>query len=135
MTKRIAALAAVLALTLTGCTGGAEDTGEERSAPAMGESAAPLTADKPAESEADGETAEQSFLEYVRASLAENTSIPDATDDQLLAAGMEACDRMAAGELSDTISVVEGEAANGLGYFEDSGWIVSGAGQFLCPAS
>ena len=132
MKIRIAAVALVALLALTGCAG----TPSQEDAQVVAtesEPAAPLVAETPAADESAA-SAEAAFLDYVRESLAANTTIPDATDDQLLAAGIEACDRLAAGETSDMISVIEGEQPNGLGYFEDSGWIVSGAGQFLCPA-
>lgn len=130
MKTQIAAVALVALLALTGCAG---TTSEDAPIAATeGETAEPLTAEMPAASE---DSVEQSFLDYVRESLAANTTIPDATDDQLLSAGAEACDRLAAGETSDTISVIDGEQPNGIGYFEDSGWIVSGARQFLCSSS
>lgn len=133
MPKRIAALAAVLVLTLTGCAGGAGDAGDERTAPTASESAAPLTAEDPAEK--DTAESEAAFLEAFRDLQATYASvIPDATDEQLLAAGYEACERLAAGEASTDITLIEGEERNPQSeMYLDSVSIVSTASPHLCP--
>lgn len=126
MKTRIAAVALVALLALTGCAGPAEPETASES-----ETAAPLEAKTPtAGTEGD---AESSFLAMVGESLPEDTSIPDATDEQLLAAGMEACERLRAGETSDTISLIEGEQKNGADIYADSGAIITSARLTLCP--
>ncbi|CAN7154332.1 DUF732 domain-containing protein [Microbacterium foliorum] len=133
MKNRIAALALLAALALTGCAGTAAPEGDERAASAESESAAPLEAETPAPEEAGGDDAEQAFLDNVRDNLPTPTTIPDATDEQLLAAGMEACERLRAGETSDTITLIEGEQKNGADIYADSGAIITAARLSLCP--
>ncbi len=58
--------------------------------------------------------------------------IPNATDAQLLDAGREACERRAAGEPSETVSVIDGEQQSGLGLYVDSGTIITAAANTLC---
>lgn len=118
--KRAGGIAGLaLLLVLTGCAaGGAGSTGES----------APLTAESPS-AEGDGAAA---FLADVRAALPDNTVIPDATDEQLLAAGETACEKLAAGDPSDQISVIEGEEKNGADLFADSSVIVTAARDSLC---
>lgn len=132
MPKRIAALAAVLVLTLTGCAGGADDAGDERTAPATEESAAPLVAE---ESPAESSGSEDAFLVAFRDIQTTYASvIPDATDEQLLDAGYEACDRLAAGEESTDISLIDGEERNpDSEMYLDSVSIVGAAATHLCP--
>lgn len=131
----LAATAAAALLLLAGCT---STTTTETVAVTPGASGTysdggttvevePLTAETPS---ATG--SEETFLTTVRAELRPNNVIPNATDDQLIAAGKEACAKLAAAEDSSTISVIEGEAANGLGYYSDSGVIVSAARASLC---
>ncbi|MBD8477560.1 DUF732 domain-containing protein [Microbacterium sp. CFBP 8794] len=87
----------------------------------------PLTAETPAALDF-----EATYLEIVRAELRPDNVIPNATDEQLLEAGRKACEELAAGTPSDQISVIEGEPANGLGYFSDSGTIITAAATTLC---
>ena len=131
MWKRTAALTAVLLLTLTGCAGTPESApGGPKQA---SETAAPLVAETPAESApADDEAL---YLEEVRDRLPATTIIPDATDEQLLAAGQEACERRDAGESSDDITLIEGEVRGEGGYFVDSQAIVGAAWITLCPTT
>lgn len=126
-----AVLAAVLLLTLTGCASAPETGAGE--AVVSGESAAPLVAETPAEVSVDD--AEVKFLEQVREKLPAATIIPGATDEQLLAAGTEACERRAAGESSDDITLIDGEERNEGGIFLDSQAIVGVAWTTLCPTS
>lgn len=86
----------------------------------------PLTAEAPELTDAD-----TTYLEAVRANLRPDNVIPNATDEQLLAAGHEACDRRAAGEASDTISLIDGEEAVH-GYYRDSLQIIQAAAENLC---
>lgn len=116
MKKVTAALAVLLALTLSGCAGDAEDAGEESTAPVVSasatpeESAAPLVAETPAESaQEDVETA---YLEFLRDHPREGTVIPNATDAQRLEAGYKICALLAEGEEGQDITVIEGEQRN-----------------------
>lgn len=129
MKTRIALVAAALLLTLTGCSAAPANAGGERTAPTVTESAAPLVAET---TEPVAESPHAAYLDGVRALLPEDTQIPNATDEQLVAAGEAACERLAAGEPSDAISVIDGETPNGIGYFNDSGMIVSAARTHLC---
>lgn len=132
MPKRIAALAAVLVLTLTGCAGGADEAGDVRTAPAVSESSAPLVAEEPSN---DTDEAEAAFLDAFRAIQHTYASvIPDATDEQLLAAGYDACERLAAGEVSTDISLIDGEERNAQSeMYLDSVSIIGAAVPNLCP--
>lgn len=125
--KRVSiAVAVLVALTLTGCAGTSDDAGDE--------SAAPLVAESPAATDNKGGD-EAAYLEDVRAALPSTTVIPNATDEQLLEAGWEACERREAGEPGDDISVIEGEERNDYGIYLDSQAIVGAARQTLCPVS
>lgn len=130
MKKVTAVVAIVLALTLTGCGAAETDAADERTASPEA-TVAPLAAETPEAVEAsDAETA---FLAYVRDNLPTPTSIPDATDEQLLVAGAEACERMAANEPTDAMSVIDGERPWDNGYYYDSAAIITGASINLCP--
>lgn len=132
MKTRIAAAALVALLALTGCAGAPDAESEQRSTATESETSAPLVAETPeAEAEDDAEVA---FLAYVRENLPTPTSIPDATDEQLLAAGEDACARLTTGEPADGMVVVEGEQPWENGTYYDSATIVTGASINLCPA-
>lgn len=127
------AAAAVLLLALTGCAGGVETPSADRTAPAATspkETAAPLVAETPAA--APSEDVDAAFVAAVRASLPPTTQIPNATDQQLIDAGHQACERLAAGEASDQMSVIEGEVAGEGGYYWDSAAIINAARTSLC---
>lgn len=128
----------VLLLALSGCVGAPAESNDVRdeSAPVASGSTTstdgtvePLTAETPAASEDGGEAA---FLEEVRANLRPDNVIPNATDEQLLAAGRKSCELRAAGETSDTISVIDGEEKDAHGYYRDSVQIVQAAATTIC---
>lgn len=141
MPKRTTAIAAVVVLlfALTGC-------GEETATPADEPKpfAAPLTATEAPEtpapdgdlvaSEPDGAANEAAFLSFVRTRMSSfPTQIPDATDEQLLAAASEACDRIREGEDVDRMSVIQDEKPSEVGaYYFDSNAIIAGAQMHLC---
>lgn len=129
------ALTALIVLTLTGCAGTvSSDASEPQDAAqaAPSETTAPLTAQKSSEqTDADAEAA---YLSTVRERLSRIVSqIPDATDEQLLAAGYDACDRLADGESSEGMSVIQDEQKSKHGYYSDSGHIITSATLTLCP--
>lgn len=130
MKNRIAALALLAALALTGCAGTASPEGDERDTSA--ESAAPLAAKEPVVDESETEAA---FLDAFRDIQTTYASvIPDASDDQLLDAGYEACERLAAGEESTDIALIDGEERNAQSeMYLDSVSIVGAAATHLCP--
>lgn len=136
MKIRAAAIAAVLLLGLTGCAQSAGNTSEERVSPATAESAEPLVADAPSDepSTADQSEAEAAFLAAFRDIQQTYASvIPDATDEQLLASGYEACERLAAGETSTDISLIDGEQRNPQSeMYLDSVSIIGAAVPHLC---
>lgn len=127
MRARFGVIAVAAVLALTGCSGtaGAEPEAVETTPPAT---SAPLTAESP-ESAPSGEAA---YLEAVREALPANTVIPNATDEQLLAAGQEACEVLASGADTMTVSLIEGEPTSEAGYYNDSGAIITSASVFLC---
>lgn len=134
MKRGLVAAGAVALLLLTGCTSTVTSETVKVTPGASGTfsdgdttvEVQPLTAESPAA--ADGEAA---FLDAVRANLRPDNVIPNATDEQLLDAGHEACERLAAGEPSDTISLIDGEQTTA-GYFRDSVQIVQAAATNLC---
>lgn len=131
--KRITIAAAVLvALTLTGCAGVADNAADERTAPSSTEPAAPLVAQEPSQ---DSSADEAAFLQAFRDIQTTYASvIPDATDEQLLDAGYAACERLAAGEASTDITLIEGEERNAQSeMYLDSVSIVGAAVPHLCP--
>lgn len=137
MKTRTVALTALLLVTLTGCAGGAEDAGDERSAPVASESAtpeetaAPLTAEEPAN---EGDSPDAKFLEYVRGALLPETQIGDATDEQLIEAGHGACEQLESGTALEDVRVVDGETAHpSTGAYYDTSAILSGAILNYCP--
>ncbi|MEV8023404.1 DUF732 domain-containing protein [Microbacterium sp. NPDC080220] len=119
--------AGFVALALTGCSGavGGEPEAVETTPPA---SSAPLTAGTPA-SAPSGEAA---YLEAVREALPADTVIPDATDEQLIAAGEEACAVLADGGDTVATSLIEGEPTSEAGYYNDSSAIFTAAAISLC---
>lgn len=130
-------------LLLTGCSAATQENvsvnnGTSASA-VQDEPAAPLVAETPdapsATSENSPEGAYLAAIKEARAGkiLTQKTQIPDATDAQLLSAGQAACVKIAAGEPSETISVIEGETRDAAGYFTDSSAITGAATKTLCP--
>ena len=134
----IPAAGAALLLLLVGCSASGESEGVTLSAaPVMTASeapAAPLTAETPATAASDASTTpEAAFLAKIRDVLPDDTSIPNASDDQLVAAAYDACNQMATGLDSTLVSVINGEQKDSLGYYRDSARIGSVAKQTICP--
>ena len=132
-----AVVAALVALVLTGCAGVAPAPGDERTAPVVTEpappveSAAPLRAETAAPEVSDADTA---FLAYVRRTVLPETQIPNATDQQLIDAGHEACHQLASGVALEDVRVVDGETAHpSTGAFYDTSAIMGGAILNYCP--
>lgn len=111
MKIRIALVSAALLLTLTGCAGAPDAAGDERTAPATTESAAPLTAEATEDEAIEAPKADEQYLTDVRTALTNGreTTIPNATDEQLVQAGQDACEQLAAGTAEGEVRVVEGE--------------------------
>lgn len=101
MPKRIAALAVLLVLTLTGCSGASDQAGDESPSPVATETATPTAAPTPSETPEAAPTAtvattpaEEAFLAVVLSDLAgEETAL---TEQQALDAGHYACEQIAA---------------------------------------
>jgi hypothetical protein len=132
--NRIAAVAAavLLAATLTGCSAATSDAQPRSFAqtaqgqPDTTESPEPLVAETPAEISPDD--AEAAYLKFLADHPRKGTIIPNATDEQRLAAGYEICKRLAAGEEGTDITVIEGEQrAPESGYYLDSFDMLSAA--------
>lgn len=132
MKNRIAALTLLAALALTGCAGTAAPEVDERATSAESESAAPLVAESPSPDAEVG--TDEAYLAAVRDALEANggSSIPDASDEQLLAAGADACEQMRGGTELKEVRVVQGEQPTEIGYVT-SGLIAGGAAKHLCP--
>lgn len=116
-----------VAFALTGCSGdgGGEPEAVENTPPA---SSAPLTAESPAATP----SGEAAYLEAVREALPADTVIPDATDEQLLAAGEKACEAIEEGADTMTVSLIKGEPKGEAGYYSDSVAIIVAARASLC---
>lgn len=126
----IAALAAGL-IVLTGCTSAPEPEPETVAEETV-ETTAPLVAENTEDAEA-ADTPEAAFLAELRPLLDnDRTQIPNATDEQLLDAGVAACEQIAAGEMPDGVQVIEGEEPAPLGGYQDSGRIGVVANEHLC---
>ena len=137
MNRGLFAASAVALLLLTGCSASPveRDAVAAPSAAASADSAAPapLVAQIPsAAASASADTPEGAFLAGVRDVLPDDTVIPDATDQQLLAAGAAACEQMAAGTDFSAVSVIEGEPADELGIHQDSALIAAVARKTIC---
>lgn len=90
----------------------------------------PLVAETPKTADADA-----LFLTEARtrlAGLGTATTIPNATDDQLVTAGREACADMADGTVFSDVTVIEGEPRT-QGSYLDSAAIASAGILFYCP--
>lgn len=75
-------------------------------------------------------TAEGEYVTVLRAAFdRDGTQIPNATDEQLIAAGQDACEQIDAGTNPDSVRVVEGEEEP----HADSGRIGYAAAEYLCP--
>lgn len=118
--------AALMVALLAGCSAPAVDEPIE--------SAAPLVAESPsAQVESDSDP-EQTYIEVLRAGTeaAPSTQVGDATDEQFLQAGHDACEQLAAGADVFDVRVVEGEQPTETGY-SDSIRIAATALEYLCP--
>lgn len=140
VTAATIAVTALLLFALTGCSGavdGASDESTDRvvteestaETPASSGTADPLVAEEPG-----AQDAQTAYLDFVRGRLSTfPTQIPNATDDQLLAAAKDACDRIRAGESVEGMSVIQDEQPSEIGgYFFDSNAIIAGAQMHLC---
>lgn len=133
MKRGFIAAGAVAVLLLTGCTATGQPVIDSSEAIASSaeptSSEAPLTATTPTATAEGGEAA---FLSEVRAKLRPDNVIPNATDEQLLAAGAKACDGIASGANTLTLSLIDGEQADVSGFYRDSAVIITAARANLC---
>lgn len=136
MNRRLFAVSTVALLLLTGCSAPAQEANVEPAEPSAvssTQSEAPLVAESPASPEAEAaDSPEVAFLAQVREELGSDSSIPNATDGQLLKAGEDACAQIAGGKDFSQVSVIEGETADSGGYFLDSATIARVAQQTIC---
>lgn len=147
-----AAVAAVL--LLTACAGDTQpaetptsaapvvETETASTAPVDDETVPPLVAEVETDDEQspEPETPEEAFLITVRDWLdPETTQIPNATDEQLLEAGREACEQLASENEDGSpvslfdVRVIEGEVERDQGGYIDSLQVAAAAQQELCP--
>ena len=136
VTAATLAVTALIVLGLTGCTGTPESSGDERTAPTVADSPAPSPTRDPLVAETPEEVnADEQFVAEARdrlAGLGAATSIPNATDDQLVDAGREACEQLVAGMPFNDVSVIEGEQRV-QGSYLDSAAIATAGLLFFCP--
>lgn len=135
MKTRTVAATLLLLLVLTGCAGTPNDDvadepqASETSQSAPEETETPLVAETP-----EPNANEAQYVEELRSALRPNNVIPNATDEQLIAAGLDACEQLNVGVSGDNLTVIEGEERSAGGYYEDSAVIATQARLFLCPA-
>ena len=137
VTAAALAVTAVFVLGLTGCAGANGSATAERTAPETSEPATPSETPEPlkAESPATEADADQLFLAEARdrlSGLGSATTIPNASDEQLIAAGHEACDALMNQQPFNDVSVVQGEERV-QGSYLDSAAIASAAILYFCP--
>jgi len=134
--------AAILAvLLLSGCaattTTGNDTESTPAAAPTPTETVEPLVAEKPAET-----TYASKDEEFIAKLMHEreiriggfDTQIPNATDEQLVAAAHDACDQLPDLDYDPAKAhVIEGETANSLGIYPDSALIAGIAMLVYCP--
>ncbi|WP_091232657.1 DUF732 domain-containing protein [Microbacterium sp. 3J1] len=132
ITAAVAGLALLGALTLAGCSGATDTTSDGQQST---ETAAPLTAET-AEPEPEGAVSpDAQYLTDVRTALTNGreTTIPNATDEQLVQAGQDACEQLAAGTPEADVRVVDGEQLDEqMGDYRESMIIVAIASKHLC---
>lgn len=138
MKTRIVALTAVLLLGLTGCAGagGNGDANAQHASTEQTETPAPSDSSEPLVAEArDATDADEQFLAEARdrlSGLGSATTVPNATDDQLIEAGHEACEALIAGTPFVDVSVIQ-EEERVQGSFLDSAAIASAGILYFCP--
>lgn len=137
-TKAVALAAALLlAMTLSACgddtaaPSGESTSTQSRTQSTESETPEPLVAETSEPSDASESDAD--FLNYVETERPVNTSIANATDEQLIAAGHEACRQIADGVAYQDLRLVEGEQPSPAGDYLDTSAIFNGALYFLCP--
>lgn len=128
----VLAASAAVVLGLSGCASEPEQQPTPAANEKAEEPAAPLAA-APEEVAPEPGSPDEAFLVAVRPFVEESTQIADATDEQLIAAGEDACAQIAAGTLPDDVRVIEGERKNDVGYYVDSSRIGGVASRTLCP--
>jgi hypothetical protein len=126
------AVGVALLLALAGCAAPATETAPEPEVEVSEEATDELVAETP-EVE-DALTPEDAYLEMLRPGIeaSSTTQIGNATDDQLIQAGHDACEQLADGTDSFDVRVVEGEQPTEVGY-ADSFRIAAVALEHLCP--
>lgn len=143
MRIRITAIAAVLLLTLAGCSAApvppepnypVSETAETE----VSETVAPLVAETSEAEVSEFTEPEDAYLREIHAQMEQPISQipPAATDDQLLAAADKACELMAAGTEFSEITVLEGETRlEATNDYRDSATIADAAQRNLCPGN
>lgn len=128
----VLAASAAVVIGLSGCAGAPEQTKTAPSEAVAEETPQPLAA-SPEEAAPEPDSPEEAFLVAVRPFVEESTQIADATDEQLIAAGEDACAQIAAGTLPEEVRVIEDERPNELDYYVDSRRIGLSASRTICP--
>ena len=123
-------ISAIAVLVLAGCSAApaAETvTAPVEETPAAETTPEPLTVDPEVAAVAAGD---EVFLTETRIRI---KSIKNATDEQLIAAGHEACELYAEGQTRMDMRLIEGEEADGNGFYFDSIAIATWAAKAYCP--
>ena len=132
VTSPLAAALLIAGLLLAGCAGPAPEVASEpQREPAASEASTPLAAESPAPAPA---TSEATFLATVRGAVDATEQIPEATDEQLLAAGVTACEQLASGADVFGVRVIEGETPDPGGYYRASTAIAAAAETTICTS-
>ncbi len=133
---------AVLVAGIAGGAVGATLTSSQEPAPTTSAEPTPsatampeaLVAETPAAADPLSE-ADAVFLAYVEEQTPTwtTTKLPDLSETELITAGHEACEQIAAGVPSETLRLVEDEEPSPMGDFVDSSAIFNGAITAYCP--
>lgn len=131
--------AIVALLVFTGCAGtpatdspAAPQTQVEQPAETPATEPEPLVAEAPDAPDATNDR-DAAFVALVRAKLLPDTQIPNATDEQLIAAGRDACEQVADGVKLEDVRVVDGEKPYPNGIYYDTSAILNAALSAYCP--
>lgn len=131
-TRALATLVIVATLALAGCSAPADD--DASTAPAASSTPQTLVAEQTTAA-TQPESTDSLYLADVRKALTNGreTTIPDATDEQLVAAAHDACEQAAGGATEATVQVIEGEPFDAdWGAYRDSATILIQAQKYYC---
>ncbi|WP_404474857.1 hypothetical protein [Microbacterium aerolatum] len=126
------ALTALIALTLTGCSGAAEEPASEprsfaQSTPTDTEDAAVAETPTPAASTGASSADDAGYLAEVDRRTRPGTILDQFSDTELIAMGHEGCEQIGAGVPLEDLRLVEGEQATEYGTWQDTSAVFNSA--------